>query len=200
VRRRSGTARALHLPSQLATPEPFYRARDPHHRRLSHDDHRRAPGDPERGPRTRRHGDQHDGELITDSVAQPRLQTILLGAFGVLALVLACIGIYGVLGYAVSQRMREMGVRLALGATPGAILREVLRRGLGLVALGLFIGLSGALALTRYLEALLYSVRLTDPTVFTLAIATLLVVATAACYLPARRAADVNPMAVLRED
>jgi putative ABC transport system permease protein len=139
-------------------------------------------------------------QRITDSVARPRLQTILLGAFGVLALVLACIGIYGVLAYAVSQRLREIGVRLALGATPGAILGEILGSGLGLAALGLFIGLGAALGLTRYLEALLYSVRPTDPAVFALAITTLLLVATAACYLPARRAAQVDPMVVLREE
>lgn len=139
-------------------------------------------------------------QRITDSVAQPRLQTILLGAFGVLALVLACIGIYGVLAYAVSQRVREIGVRLALGATPATILGHILSGGLGLAALGLFIGLGVALALTRYLEALLYSVRPTDPEVFTLAIATLLLVATAACYVPARRAAQVDPIVVLREE
>jgi putative ABC transport system permease protein len=137
---------------------------------------------------------------ITDSVARPRLQTILLGAFGVLALVLACIGIYGVLAYAVSQRLPEIGVRLALGATPGRILGEVLRGGLGLTAVGLFIGVAVALALTRYLQALLYAVRSTDPAVFALAIATLLLVAAAACYIPARRAAHVDPMAVLREE
>ena len=113
---------------------------------------------------------------------------------------LACIGIYGVLAYAVSQRLREIGVRLALGATPGAILAEILRAGLGLAALGLCIGLGAALGLTRYLESLLYSVRPTDPPVFALAITTLLLVATAACYLPARRAAQVDPMVVLREE
>jgi putative ABC transport system permease protein len=139
-------------------------------------------------------------QRITNSVAQPRLQTILLGCFGVLALVLACIGIYGVMAYAVSQRLREMGVRLALGATPGTVLGEILSGGLRLTGLGLFIGLGTALALTRYLEALLYSVRPTDPAVFAMAIATLLVVAVVACYVPARRAARVDPMVVLREE
>jgi len=139
-------------------------------------------------------------QRITDSVAQPRLQTILLGVFGGLALVLACIGIYGVLAYAVSQRVREIGVRVALGATPGMVLREILRNGLRLTAIGLIIGLAAALVLTRYLEALLYAVRPTDPAVFTWAIATLLLVATAACYLPARRAARVDPIVVLREE
>jgi putative ABC transport system permease protein len=139
-------------------------------------------------------------QRVTDSMAQPRLQTILLGAFGVLALVLACIGIYGVLAYAVSQRLREIGVRVALGATRGKILEEILRNGLGLAAVGLIIGLVAALALTRYLETLLYAVRPTDPAVFALAIVTLLLVATAACFLPARRASRVDPIVVLREE
>ena len=139
-------------------------------------------------------------QAVTDSVAQPRLQTILLGLFGLLALVLACIGIYGVLAYAVSQRMREIGVRVALGATPATILRQIMGGGLSLAAIGLCIGLGAALVLTRYLEALLYSVRPADPTVFALAIFTLLLVAMSACYLPARRAARVDPIVVLREE
>jgi putative ABC transport system permease protein len=139
-------------------------------------------------------------QRITESVAQPRLETTLLGGFGLLALVLACVGIYGVLAYAVSQRLREIGIRLALGATSGRILREILRSGLSLAALGLFIGLAAALALTRYLEVLLYSVRPTDPSVFALSIATLFFVATSACYLPARRASRVDPIDVLREE
>jgi putative ABC transport system permease protein len=139
-------------------------------------------------------------QRVTDSVASPRLQTILLGGFGVLALLLACIGIYGVLAYAVSQRMREMGVRLALGAAPARILTDILSSGLRLAGIGLIVGVGVALGLTRYLETILYSVRPTDPMVFALAIATLLFVAAAACYLPARRAARVDPMVVLREE
>jgi putative ABC transport system permease protein len=91
-------------------------------------------------------------------------------------------------------------VRVALGATPGVILGEILSSGLGLAAVGLLMGLGAAFALTRYLEALLYSVRPTDPAVFALAIATLLLVATAACYLPARRAARVDPIVVPRQE
>lgn len=139
-------------------------------------------------------------QRIANSVAQPRLQTILLGSFGVLALVLACIGIYGVLAYAVSQRRREMGVRLALGASPATVLGEILSGGMRLTGLGVLIGLSAALALTRFLVAMLYSVRPTDPTVFAAAIAILLLVAGVACYVPARRAARVDPMVVLREE
>jgi putative ABC transport system permease protein len=139
-------------------------------------------------------------QRIANSVAQPRLQTILLGSFGVLALVLACIGIYGVLAYAVSQRLREMGVRLALGASPGTVLGEILSGGMRLAGFGVVIGLAAALALTRYLEAILYSVRPTDPVVFASATAILLLVASVACYVPARRAARVDPMVVLREE
>ena len=139
-------------------------------------------------------------QRIADSVASPRLQTILLDAFGVLALVLACIGTYGVVAYAVTQRMREIGVRLALGATPAAILAQILRAGLKMSAIGLAIGFCAALALTRYLKTLLYSVQPTDPGVFTLAIALLVLVTAAACYIPASRAARQDPMAVLREE
>lgn len=139
-------------------------------------------------------------QRIANAVARPKLQTILLGSFGVLALVLASIGIYGVLAYAVSQRMREMGVRLALGAMPRTVLREILSGGLRLTGLGLLFGLGTSFALTRYLQALLYSVRPTDPEVFGIAIAILLLVAMVACYVPARRAARVDPMVVLREE
>ncbi|HLH39148.1 MAG TPA: ABC transporter permease, partial [Bryobacteraceae bacterium] len=139
-------------------------------------------------------------QRMAGSVARPRLQTILLGSFGFLALVLACIGIYGVLAYAVSQRMREMGVRLAIGASPARILREVLGGGLRLTAIGLLLGLAASAGLTRYLEALLYQVRPTDPIVFASAMGAILLVALLACYLPARRAASVDPIVVLREE
>ena len=137
---------------------------------------------------------------MSDSVARPRLQTALLGTFGVLALVLACIGIYGVLAYAVAQRMREMGIRAAVGAAPEALLREVLGGGLRLAGLGVVIGTTAALALTRYLQTLLYAVQPTDPSVFTGAIAILLTISAFACYVPARRAARVDPLIVLREE
>src|SRR5206468_2555381 len=95
-------------------------------------------------------------EVIADSQAQPRLQTLLLGAFGTVALVLACVGIYGVISYSVVQRMREIGVRMALGAAPGSILTLVLRQGLGLTIVGAIAGLLASFALTRYLQSLLF--------------------------------------------
>jgi putative ABC transport system permease protein len=139
-------------------------------------------------------------ERMSSSIARPRLQTVLLGTFGVLALVLACIGIYGVLAYAVAQRMREMGIRAAVGAAPAVLLREILGGGLRLAGLGVLIGTVAAFALTRYLQTLLYAVRATDPAVFASAITILLAISAFACYVPARRAARVDPLIVLREE
>jgi putative ABC transport system permease protein len=138
--------------------------------------------------------------LVANSVARPRLETLVLGGFGLIALTLACIGIYGMLAYSVSQRLREMGVRIALGATRGAILSEVLRGGMRLTVIGIAIGFCAALALTRYLESLLYTIHPTDPPVFALASTMLVTVAMLACYAPARRAARVDPMTILREE
>lgn len=138
--------------------------------------------------------------LVADSIARPRLQTTLLGAFGLIALLLACVGIYGVISYTVTQQTREIGVRLALGADSGRILRNVLRSGLGLTLAGIVVGLGAAMVLTRYLESLLYAVKPTDPEVFAAVVAVLLLVATAACYFPARRAASVDPVIALREE
>ncbi len=137
---------------------------------------------------------------VSDSIARPRLQAVLLGTFGALALVLACIGIYGVLAYAVAQRMREFGIRAAIGAAPGRLLGEILGSGLRLTGTGVLIGAVAALALTRYLETLLYAVRPTDPVVFASAIGILLAISVLACYVPARRAARADPLMVLREE
>jgi putative ABC transport system permease protein len=139
-------------------------------------------------------------QRVADSMARPRMQTVLLGGFGVLALALACIGIYGVLAYAVSQRIREMGLRIALGAAPARILREILSSGLRFAVLGLVIGTAAAVGLTRFLETLLYAVRPTDPEVLAGAIVVLLAVSASACLVPARRAARVDPMTVLRQE
>jgi putative ABC transport system permease protein len=137
--------------------------------------------------------------VLSESVAQPRLQTLLLGAFGALALIMACVGLYGVLAYSVEQRRREMGVRLALGAAPRAILRLVVGEGLRLTAAGVLAGLAAAFALTRYLATLLYEVQPHDTTVFAAVPLLLLCVAGLACWLPALRATRVDPASTLRD-
>lgn len=134
---------------------------------------------------------------IEDSVARPRFQTGLLASFAGLALLLAVLGIYGVMSYAVAQRTHEIGVRMALGAQRVDVARLVLGRGVFLTLLGLAIGIAGALALGRYLETLLFEVKPADPATLAAVIALLLAVAIAACLLPARRATRVDPMVAL---
>jgi ABC-type antimicrobial peptide transport system permease subunit len=139
-----------------------------------------------------------ESEQIERSLFQERLIAHLSSFFGALALLLACVGLYGLLSYGVTQRTREIGIRMALGARPPDILRIVVRQGVGLSAAGAFIGILVALGATRYLASLLYGVRPFDPPTF-LAVALLLgLVALAACYIPARRASCVDPMVALR--
>jgi ABC-type antimicrobial peptide transport system permease subunit len=126
------------------------------------------------------------------------MHLLLFGLFAALALALATMGIYGVLAYDVAQRTREIGIRLALGADGNAVLRLVVGQGIRLAALGILLGLIGALALTRLMSGMIYGVSSTDPSTF-FAVATLLgLVAVAACYIPARRAMRVDPMVALR--
>jgi predicted permease len=137
---------------------------------------------------------------LYDAMARRRFSTFLLGVFAVIALILAAIGIYGVMAYSVYQRTNEIGIRMALGARPGNILQLVIRQALVLVTSGIAIGLVGAFALTRVMSSLLYGISATDR--FTFVIPPLLLgsIALLASYVPARRAAKVNPMVALRHD
>jgi putative ABC transport system permease protein len=137
-------------------------------------------------------------ELVSTSVAQPRLNLSLLGAFAVLALVLAGVGVYGVMAYAVTQRTQEFGIRMALGATPLDVLKQVFADGGRLAALGLVLGLVASLILTRLMSSLLFDVKPSDPLTLCVSAAVLTLVALAACYIPARRATRVDPLVALR--
>jgi len=137
-------------------------------------------------------------EVIGSSIAQPRFRTTLLSLFGAAALLLAAIGIYCVLAYTVAQQTREIGIRMALGANPGKVLRLVLGRGLRLAGFGTAIGILAALMSTQLLNSLLFGVSATDPVTFAAVAGLLLGVALLACYVPARRAMRVDPMVALR--
>jgi len=137
-------------------------------------------------------------QLVSNSVAQPRLNLSLLVAFAGLALTLAAVGVYGVVTYAVTQRTHEFGIRVALGASRADVLKEVLLEGARLAALGLTLGLVAALAVTRLMYSLLFDVNPRDPATFGIAAAVLALVALGACYIPARRATNVEPIVALR--
>jgi ABC-type antimicrobial peptide transport system permease subunit len=143
-------------------------------------------------------GAQTMDSLISDSVATRRFSMILLAVFAVLALLLASVGIYGVVSYVVGQRTNEIGIRMALGAHQWDILLLILGRGGKLVGLGVAVGLAAAFCLTRLMASLLYGVAATDPPTYAGVAVLLTVVALAACYIPARRAGKVDPMVALR--
>ena len=123
---------------------------------------------------------------------------LLLGAFALVGLSLAAVGLYGVISYTVMQRTREIGVRMAMGAQTSDVLRLVIREGMKLALIGASLGFGGALALTRLLKTLLFGVSATDPLTFIVIAALLIIVALLACWIPARRAASMDPLVSLR--
>jgi predicted lysophospholipase L1 biosynthesis ABC-type transport system permease subunit len=139
-------------------------------------------------------------QLVAESVARRRFFALLLAGFAAVALLLAAIGIYGVIAYAVQQRSREIGIRIALGATRDRVVGMVIRQGLLLTLIGTAVGLAGAAALTRFLRGLLFAVSATDPVTFIVVPAVLVVVALLACAIPARRAVAVDPATAIRSD
>jgi len=139
-------------------------------------------------------------DVVAETVAGPRFRTLLVGSFAVLALALAAIGIYGVIAYSVAQRTHEIGIRMALGAASTNVVALVLKEGLLLAGIGVAAGLGGSALLTRLMSSLLVGIAPRDPVAFTAAAAILLAVAALACYVPARRAVRVNPIAALRSE
>ena len=137
-------------------------------------------------------------EVVDASVAQPKLTMQFVGVFAGFALLLAAIGIYGLIAYTVSARNQEMGIRVALGARPADILRLVVGQGMRMTGIGVVVGVVVSLALTRLLTSLLFGVHATDPLVFGAAAFILTGAAFVACYIPARRATRVDPIIVLR--
>jgi putative ABC transport system permease protein len=137
-------------------------------------------------------------KVVDESVAQRRLNMLLMGLFGALAMLLSAVGIYGLLSHAVTQRTQEMGIRMALGAQVSDVLKLVLKQGMMLALIGEAIGLVGALALTRLIRGLLFGVTPNDVTTFVVVAGVLGIVALLACYLPARRATKVDPLIALR--
>src|SRR5262249_44304055 len=137
-------------------------------------------------------------EVLVAAESRPRFLTLLLGLFSGLALALAAVGIYGLMAYSVAERTHEIGIRMALGAKRGDVIRMIFGYGTQLVVAGMVIGLGGAVALTRLMASLLFGITATDPATFAGGAVILAAVALSACYIPARRATRVDPMVALR--
>ena len=139
-------------------------------------------------------------EIIDSNITDRKQQMALLGAFAGLALLLASIGLYGVLSYAVTQRSKEIGLRMALGASAGDVTRLVVGHGIALTGAGLAIGLVTSWASTRALKGLLYGISSTDPTTIAGVAALLMLISLSACWIPSRRASRLDPIVILREE
>ena len=140
------------------------------------------------------------GQVMADTVARARFNTLLLALFAGLATLLAAVGIFGVMNYSLTMRTREIGLRMALGAQPRKVVMLMLKQGLVLTLIGTAIGLAGALALTRLMSSLLFGVDAADPATFAVIVVLLVVVSLIASYLPARRAARIDPLIALRAE
>ena len=138
-------------------------------------------------------------QVFSDAASRPRFLAQLLGIFAALALALAAIGTYGILSYSVSERTKEIGIHMALGATRGSVLGMILGQGMRLTTIGLVAGLAASFGLTRLLQAQLFNVKPTDPATLTAVTIFIAVIAFIACYVPAQRATRVDPMVTLRE-
>jgi putative ABC transport system permease protein len=137
-------------------------------------------------------------KTISESIGDERLRSILLVVFAAIGFALALVGVYGVISYSVARRVQEIGIRMALGASPPDVLRMVLRQGLLPVVLGVVFGAMGALALARVIASQFYGVQPSDPVTFLAAAALVLIVACFACFIPARRATRIDPLVALR--
>ena len=139
-------------------------------------------------------------QMVSDSIARPGFEAAVLTAFGVIALSLACIGVYGLIAFSVAQRIREIGIRVALGASKARIFRMILGDGFRMTMTGVVLGLAGVISATRFLRSLLFEISPLDPATLVSVVCILLVVSAVACYIPALRAANADPASALREE